>query len=548
MDRDTLCEYPLDPSITTLSQEDESSAVTLPTTWDGFSTSPSSLTTTSGPLEAFPGPMEQIAIDDNMSIDWDNGLNEGFTPDFWSAGAWNSSLTELQALGLNITDGSLETSQTNMPGTVSNEVDNLRLRDLGKLTAATIDWQRSITTAPSALEKPLSPISARTPGSETAPSANSSPVMSRSADHPKLMTAVSTEDEGLGTRAQRPVIPDLSPERRSKRPVSSLLGTPHMLLSPEQSRMASPGYPTNFSDVNNPEGSPLLGLLKESEGTQNSGLFGVKEIAKVICDYPKQMLRHNFWSPFVHHKHYRCSKGGLAEPIAIALCCVSANLQSVESSLAFVCNMINTERERLVKEFPGKSENLEDAMAALHAMCIYQIETILAFRSQKLAKQRISGAELYHHFLLKMTRRLCQEHGEALLSKDNNALDWQRWTMSETLRRTTFLVDMVNELSYHTNALNPVYYESLQKSLVLDMPLPAPDSMWHARNEHEWTAARDATGWSGAGVLTLRDLDLGPQAGVPSANRSSLNDWRRLDNIEQISKLIISSAKHVTRQ
>ena len=492
--------------------------------------------------------MEQIAIDDNMSIDWDNGLNDGFTPDFWSAGAWNSNLTELQTLAMNIRDGASETSQINMPGTVSNEVDNPRSIGLGKPTAATIDWQRSITTAPSALGKPLSPISARTPGSETAPSVNSSPVMSRSADHPKLMTAVSAEDHGLETRAQRPVIPDLSPERRSKRPVSSLLGTPNMLLSPEQSRRASPGYPNNFSDVNNPDELPLLGLLEDSEGTQNSGLFGVKEIAKVICDYPKQMLRPNFWSPFVHHKHYRCSKGGLAEPIAIALCCVSANLQSVESSLAFVCNMINTERERLVKEFPGKSANLEDAMAALHAMCIYQIETILAFRSQKLAKQRISGAELYHHFLLKMTRRLCQEHVEAVLSKDNNVIDWQRWTMSETLRRTTFLVDMVNELSYHTNALNPVYYESLQKSLVLDMPLPAPDSMWHACNEHEWAAARDATGWSRAGVLTLRDLDLGPQAGVPSANRSSLNDWRRLDNIEQISKLIISSAKHVTRQ
>ena len=472
--------------------------------------------------------MEQIAIDDNMSIDWDNGLNDGFTPDFWSAGAWNSNLPELQALAVNIRDGASGASQINMPGTV--------------------DWQRSITTAPSALGKPLSPISARTPSSETAPSVNSSPVMSRSADHPKLMTAVNTEDHGLEPRAQRPIIPDLSSERRSKRSDSSLLGTPNMLLSPEQSRRPSPGYPNNFSNVNNSDESPLLGLLEDSEGTQNSGLFVVKEIAKVICDYPKQMLRPNFWSPFVHHKHYRCSKGGLAEPIAIALCCVSANLQSVESSLAFVCNMINTERERLVKEFPGKSENLEDAMAALHAMCIYQIETILAFRSQKLAKQRISGAELYHHFLLKMTRRLCQEHVEAVLSKDNNAIDWQRWTMSETLRRTTFLVDMVNELSYHTNALNPVYYESLQKSLVLDMPLPAPDSMWHACNEHEWTVARDATGWSGAGVLTLRDLDLGPQAGVPSANRSSLNDWRRLDNIEQISKLIISSAKHVTRQ
>ena len=100
----------------------------------------------------------------------------------------------------------------------------------------------------------------------------------------------------------------------------------------------------------------------------------------IICDYPKQILRPTFWPPFVHHRHYRCSQGGLAEPIAIALCCVSANLQSVESSLPFVRKMIENEREGLVNDFPLKSENLEDALSALHAMCIYQIETILAFR------------------------------------------------------------------------------------------------------------------------------------------------------------------------
>ena len=40
----------------------------------------------------------------------------------------------------------------------------------------------------------------------------------------------------------------------------------------------------------------------------------------------------------------------MAEPLGIALACVSAYSNSVESSLEFVDNMINSERERLVRQ------------------------------------------------------------------------------------------------------------------------------------------------------------------------------------------------------
>ena len=293
---------------------------------------------------------------------------------------------------------------------------------------------------------------------------------------------------------------------------------------------------TSPSGLSTPQSSKTVPI-------QLTKLFGLDEITTVICNYPKQLLRETFWSPFVHHRHYRCSQGGLAEPIAVALCCISANQQCVESSLSFVCKMINDERERLVNEFPTKAENLEDALAALHAMCIYQIETILVLQSQNSVEQKISSAQLYHHFLLKMTRRLCQEHFEGASLKDDNASEWHSWTMAETLRRTSFLVSMVNELSYHTNSINRVYYESLHESLVMDMPLPAPDSMWRALNQDEWRAARDSTGWIGDGIMTLRSAMDKLDAAAGSEKPESL--FGRPGNIQQISNLIISSARHL---
>jgi hypothetical protein len=280
-----------------------------------------------------------------------------------------------------------------------------------------------------------------------------------------------------------------------------------------------------------------------TDAMQLPKLFSVEEITTVICDYPKQLLRDTFWSPFVHHRHYRCSQGGLAEPIAVALCCISANQQRVESSLPFVCKMFNDERERLVNEFPTKAENLEDALASLHAMCIYQIETILVLQSHNSMKSKISSAQLYHHFLLKMTRRLCQEHLKEASLKGDIANEWHSWTLAETLRRTTFLVSMVNELSYHTNSINRVYYESLHDSLVIDMPLPAPESMWRALNKDEWKAARDTTGWTGDGIIALRAALDKLDAGAGSDKSES--PLGRLDNIQQISNLIISSARHL---
>jgi hypothetical protein len=96
--------------------------------------------------------------------------------------------------------------------------------------------------------------------------------------------------------------------------------------------------------------------LSKSQGKQGSesiqaSLLDVEEAARVLCEYPKQMLNQEFSSPFVHHRYYRCSEAELTEAYAVALCCVSANLSATKSSLPFVCGIINEQRERLVNEF-----------------------------------------------------------------------------------------------------------------------------------------------------------------------------------------------------
>lgn len=67
--------------------------------------------------------------------------------------------------------------------------------------------------------------------------------------------------------------------------------------------------------------------------------------------------------------------------------------------------------------------------------------------------------------------------------------------------------------------------------------------MWRALNEDQWATARDNTGWTGEGVTTLGSsvARLEADAGSPG------NDAGVLENIQQISNLIISSARHLRR-
>lgn len=552
-DRQTDCAYPAD-STTNISQWRGDMIMPLPTTSGSLIASPNTTASTdtaavNSQLGDVSSYMEPILIDDGMNVDWDIGLSDGSTMDFWNTRAWNLTPAEMEALSTNTVHEVPSSSNSIHPETTPDTTASQQLLNPDFLSRVAADYHMPSVDDASPNGRSQSPISTMqsnpSPGAETQYA--DSVRVTRSSGQNQMANGSSSMGMHAATDLHRARfrVPDTPTIRRFESSVSSTAGSPAHQPSRNVSRRASSHATDPFPSPQSCSSSPPAVAL---EAIQSGGPFSVTEIMKVICDYPKQMLRPNFWSPFVHHRHYRCSQGGLAEPIAIALCCVSANQQFAESSLSFLCNLINTQRQRLVDEFPTKSENLEDAMAALHAMCIYQIETILVFRSQKSGKPQLSSAELHQHFLLQMTRRLCQKHMNCVTLKDNNAIDWHAWALAETLRRTTFLVNMVNELSYHAKALELVYYEPLNPSLVLDMPLPAPDSMWHALNENDWADARDATGWTGPGVLTLRDAITRYDKGGSVVDGCSLSQGGKQDNIQPISNLIISSAKHIGQQ
>ena len=499
-------------------------------------TSPAEVGPTNPLAGTTPAIIEPIAVDD-VNMDWDTELDGDSAMNFWNFAARNPTESGLSSLS------SIDLLWKQYQDASGHFQDSRGSNGIG------IDYEPGDANAINFHGEPLSPKPATGLGSEPTSVAlfagNTTNQRNDSLGNETYVTAqshVPSRSQAPGPSiSDRPLGYQSEPSTALTPASSGAHNTPNKPLSTSFSA-SNHSFKANRPAVSSPSGPSV-----RSVAVQNTGLFGVDDITNIICDYPRHMLRPNFWSPFVHHRHYRCSQGGLAEPIAIALCCVSASLQSVESSLPFVHKMINNERDNLVHDFPTKSKNLEDAIAVLHAMCIYQIEAILTFRSQKAVKQRVSSTELYHHFLLKMTRRLCQEHIEKVSSKDNTNISWHCWTMAETLRRTTFLVDMVNELSYRTDALNHVYFESLHETLLLEMPLPAPDSMWRALNEDDWATARDATGWTGAGIMTLSTaIDRLKTAPGDATGSSESEDWRS-DNIQQISKLIISSARHLRR-
>lgn len=77
----------------------------------------------------------------------------------------------------------------------------------------------------------------------------------------------------------------------------------------------------------------------------------VDDLIEFTRNYPRQMLDIEYWPPFIYHKLYRCSAGGVSESVAIALCCLSAKLNGFKSSSQFLNSMIDNERARLVDNF-----------------------------------------------------------------------------------------------------------------------------------------------------------------------------------------------------
>ena len=227
--------------------------------------------------------------------------------------------------------------------------------------------------------------------------------------------------------------------------------------------------------------------------------FSELDLINLVQRYPAMLLQETFYPPFVHHKLYRGIEGGVVGPLANALCCVSAYANMALSSQNFVYNMINTERERLVRGFQSRPVVDIHALGSLHAMCVYQIIGLLNIKDPA----QIRGAELQHPYFLRMAGRLCQEGLSWHVDKKENN-DWKSWIFAETLRRTSFLVHIINTLSRRIHWQSASCYQALDDNLIFNLTLPAPDAMWKASTSEEWIEAKKKHDWEPNQQRTIR--------------------------------------------
>lgn len=138
------------------------------------------------------------------------------------------------------------------------------------------------------------------------------------------------------------------------------------------------------------------------------------------------------------------------------------------------------------------TEKHEELVAALHAMCIYQIEGLL---SDKRYDSKLSPAVLHQEYLVRMTRRLVQKLSanvpDFFAALDDSKVTWEIWTVHESLRRILFLLMIIHQLLGATKMLDPAYFEPLFPEEVCDkLLLPCEKALWCASSSMEWEEAK----------------------------------------------------------
>ncbi|KAL4815745.1 hypothetical protein BDW67DRAFT_185467 [Aspergillus spinulosporus] len=299
----------------------------------------------------------------------------------------------------------------------------------------------------------------------------------------------------------------LSPENshaNSNAAMSSLFNIGNSILDAAgQSYHDSP--PVDF----NPHGSAQLIFARHffphlGAGFDTERLY--QQLIITLREYSSLVLQRDHWSPFVHHSLYRCSVGGMAKPMGIALACVSAYAGSFGSSYGFVDTLINNERSHLVRNFLSFLDTPENCLAAVHAVCIYQTLGLFGGNfppaaaklsrdmKEELEKQKAESereAELHSSILLKMARCLYAHYRTAIETTHDAELNWERWKFAESLRRNIFFANVINILSARAGKLSSAYFELLDDEVVLNLPLPAPECMWRSCSLREWLEARE---------------------------------------------------------
>ncbi|KAI9845000.1 MAG: hypothetical protein M1837_005144 [Sclerophora amabilis] len=280
------------------------------------------------------------------------------------------------------------------------------------------------------------------------------------------------------------------------------LGVPRPLRNPTTSGPNAFYTMPENSPYPPPQPTSSASVHSSYSGISGPRVYGHKHLLSIIQDYPKLMVQDEYRSPFVHHKLYYGAHTDITRMTrsSMAICCASAF--GDRSSVRFVRKAIAAEQERLVHDFHLFS--CVEEWDALHAMCIYQIVEFGDFEEEGYTKPGIRAADLHVPFLLKMARRFCHNHASAKEFNGADDADWLSWLVAETVRRTLFLIHIINvSVSHDEDGKASPYFEPLDDDTILALALPAPTEMWEARSPEDWRAARDRTGWLGDRRWTL---------------------------------------------
>ncbi|KAJ5674202.1 hypothetical protein N7462_009641 [Penicillium macrosclerotiorum] len=244
--------------------------------------------------------------------------------------------------------------------------------------------------------------------------------------------------------------------------------------------------------IGNPFSRATFGAWEDPRADVTLRPFTLEELTQVLEQYPNLLVRDDFISPILHRLLYDEEVPNMTTlaHTSMAVCCGSA--METAHGARFARQAMDMERQRLIQNYPTYS--CMQQWDALHAMVVYGIlELRVSYGTGKDSwKQKVHSKGLKAPFLVKMTQVFIQSHNStpdlSLLSANDSSLNFERWNVAETARRTIFLANILHFLSHHdpnTGSRLP-YYEPLDDELILNMPLPCSHALWSARTEQEW--------------------------------------------------------------
>ncbi|PWY79328.1 hypothetical protein BO70DRAFT_388031 [Aspergillus heteromorphus CBS 117.55] len=215
-----------------------------------------------------------------------------------------------------------------------------------------------------------------------------------------------------------------------------------------------------------------------------------QEMFSLLREYPSLALQRQFYSPFLHHQMYSCAIQSMGDPLGTSLASVTSYATYLESCDTFDHTMHKEERLAVAPD---------SCVAALHAVCVYQILSIFGANSPSASIIKLPGFDEDDKtpivFLLKIIQRVYKLHEDILRTPHEDETNWSRWKFTESLRRNIFFANIISTLASKTRKFNTngIYPDPLDSSILLQLPLPAPEEMWRARSEDEWMISRAQT-------------------------------------------------------